>query len=247
MANTEAFTKKQKIISILASIFTVFFIIVVLGILFNIYLAIGYLFILIIHEMGHCIAAKFLNIKIIFSGLTPFDAYIVHEDIKDCKKSAFVSIAGPLFGGILALIYYLAYCFTGNSTLVVLSFLSVELNLFNLIPVKPLDGGHIAAIISPILSCIGLIVLLYIVIISKDRFFLIVILAIGIGNTYEQSKAYYNNKDFKVNKNTKVKYTLFYGTLILLLGLSTLYFYKFGNIDASIIDIIRIKSHIPTR
>ncbi|MCB2299569.1 site-2 protease family protein [Clostridium tagluense] len=241
MANAENLTKRKKVLSILFSVFTVLLTILVIGVVFNIYFSIGYLFILIVHELGHYIGAKFLNIKIIFGGLTPFGAYIIHDDIKSCKENALVAIAGPLFGGILALIYYLIYHFTGNSTFFVLSFVSVSINLLNLIPVQPFDGAYVAEIISPIISYIGLIFLLFIVITSKHKLLWVILLVIGMGKTYELREKYYKDNYFRVERNTKVKYITYYGTLLLLLGFSTLYFYQFSNLQALIIDILRFK------
>ena len=106
--------KKPSIGKILFNIIIVSLTILGLGFGFNPYYAVGYLFILVIHELGHYIAAKILNLKVVFGGFTPFGAYIVHENTESCKENAIIAISGPLFGGILGLIYYLVYFFTGK-------------------------------------------------------------------------------------------------------------------------------------
>ena len=136
--------KKPSVGKILINIIIVSLTILVLGFAINLYYAVGYLFILIVHELGHYVVAKFLKLKVIFGGFTPFGAYIVHENTKSCKENAAIAMGGPLFGGILGLIYYVVYYFTGDYTFLVLSFTSIILNLANLIPVSPLDGGQIA-------------------------------------------------------------------------------------------------------
>ena len=87
--------KNPSVGKILFNIFIVSATILGLGFVFNLYYAVGYLFILIIHELGHYSVAKFLNLKVKFGGFTPFGAYIVHEKTKSCKENALIAIGGP--------------------------------------------------------------------------------------------------------------------------------------------------------
>lgn len=128
--------------------------ILILGSVINFYYAVGYLLILIFHELGHYVVAKLLEVKVVFGGFTPLGAYIVHENVKSCKENALIAIGGPLFGSVLGVIYYVVYYFTGDGTFFMLSLTSIMLSLGNLIPVKPLDGGHVAEAIAPIICYI---------------------------------------------------------------------------------------------
>ena len=61
----------------------------------------------------------------------------------DPWRNLLVSAAGPLAGGLAALGVYLYGQATDSRFLVALAFTGFLLNLFNLIPVRPLDGGFI--------------------------------------------------------------------------------------------------------
>lgn len=235
------FMRKPSIGKILFNILIVSLTILVLGFVINFYYAVGYLLILIIHELGHYIAAKFLKIEVAFGGFTPFGAYIVHGDTESCKENAFIAIAGPLFGLGLAFMYYLIYCFTGSNTFFVLSFTSILLNLFNLVPVKPLDGGHVAETISPIICYIGLPFLAYMVIISRKKVISLIISAIGTYQTYDLRKRYYKDAYFKIDRKTKIRFIAGYSILVVLFGISAVYFYRLNNINELIKSISRFK------
>ena len=133
---------------------------------------------------------------------------------------------GLLFGGILGLIYYLVYFFTGDNTFLALSFTSIIINLMNLIPVRPLDGGHIAEAISPKLCYIGLPFLLYMLITAerlKSKIFTGIILLTGIYQTCNFSKKYKNDSYYKIEISIRKKFILAYSFLLLSLSLSAIY------------------------
>ncbi|RKD22395.1 hypothetical protein SAMN02745883_00762 [Caminicella sporogenes DSM 14501] len=224
--------KKLSFKKVIFNVLIILLTVVILGGAINFYYAVGYIFILIVHELGHCFAAKFLNRKVIFGGFTPFGAYIVHEKVENCKENAIIAIGGPLFGGLLALFYYIIYWITGETTFFVLSFTSIVINLINLIPVKPFDGGHIAETASPIICYIGLPFLLYLCISAerlKSKVILWISFAIGIYQTYDFTKKYKNKSYFKLKKNDKMKIISIYSILLLLLIFSALYFKSITN------------------
>ncbi|WIF95081.1 hypothetical protein [Caminicella sporogenes] len=134
-----------------------------------------------------------------------------------------------MFGGLLALFYYIIYWITGETTFFVLSFTSIVINL---IPVKPFDGGHIAETVSPIICYIGLPFLLYLCISAerlKSKVILWISFAIGIYQTYDFTKKYKNKSYFKLKKNDKMKIISIYSMLLLLLIFSALYFNSITN------------------
>ena len=236
--------KKMSIGKIVFNIFIVSATILGLGFVFNLYYAVGYLFILIVHELGHYSVAKILNLKVRFGGFTPFGAYIVHEKTKSCKENALIAIGGPVFGGILGLIYYVVYHFTGEYTLLVLSFTSIILNLMNLIPVSPLDGGQIAEAISPIICYMGFPFLLYLFISEnyiKTKMLLLFVMVGGIYEAYQFTIKYKTDDYFKLDKQSKIKFICIYGILIVLLGVSAIYFYNTFDFKELMKSISRFK------
>jgi len=236
--------KKPSIGKILFNFFIVSTTILILGFAFNLYYAIGYLFILIVHELGHYVVAKLLKLKVHFGGFTPFGAYIVHENTESCKENALIAIGGPLFGGILGLIYYVVYCFTGDYTFLALCFNSIILNLANLIPVNPLDGGYIAEAISPIICYMGFPFLLYLFISAhrlKSKILLLFVIIGGIYQAYKFTIKYKTHAYFRLNKESKIKFICIYSILVLLLGVIAIYLYNTFDFQELMKNISRFK------
>ena len=71
------------------------------------------------------------------------------------ETEAYVGFAGPLLGSVAALGCYYMGRHTGEDIWLALAYIGFLLNLFNLIPLSPLDGGRIVAIISPKIWLIG--------------------------------------------------------------------------------------------
>lgn len=101
---------------------------------------------LFVHEWGHIIAMRIKGMKVKGMYFIPFVGAIVAGDGDEMRlndrNNAFVSIMGPLIGGLLALVPLVAYIFWPDPRLAVLASWIAALNLFNLLPLTPLDGGH---------------------------------------------------------------------------------------------------------
>ena len=136
---------------------------------------------------------------------------------------AFVSIGGPILGSIGALMCLPLYYVTGKSVFIALAYSGFILNLFNLIPVHPLDGGRIVTAISPMLWIIGMPLMT----VAAIKFFnpiIIMFLILGAVELYK----YYKNPDkkyYEVKKSTRLIYALTYFGLIAILGLCSGYIY----------------------
>lgn len=242
--NDENLTNKLSVQKVLFNILMVSLIILVLGFAINFKYAVGYLFILIIHELGHYITAKFLKISVAFGGFTPVGAYIIHKNPKNCKENALIAMGGPLFGGILGLIYYIVYHVTGDYTFLVLSFTSTILNLGNLIPVSPLDGGQIVEAISPIICYIGFPFLIYLFISIKklkSKILLLFIMVACIYQTYNFTIKYKTDSYYKLDKRDKIKFIIVYSILILSLAISAIYLYTTFDYKDILKSIARFK------
>lgn len=97
------------------------------------------------HESGHVWAMKKMGIKTRGFYFIPFlgGAAIAEEKYRTQGQHAFIAIMGPVWGALLALVVYVAYLFTGNPYFAVIAGWMAVLNLFNMLPVNPLDGGQI--------------------------------------------------------------------------------------------------------
>jgi Zn-dependent protease len=119
--------------------------------------AVGFVLLIFIHEMGHYLAARKRGLAVGAPTFVPFvGAWIQMKEIPhDVETEAFVGFAGPLAGTAAALACYWLARQTGSELLLALAYSGCMLNLFNLIPVSPLDGGRITAIISPKVWLLG--------------------------------------------------------------------------------------------
>lgn len=121
--------------------------------------AAGFVTLIFIHEMGHVLALRTMGIPASAPMFIPFvGAHIV---MKKMPENAFAEAVGAYGGPLLGTLGAIACVFigmsTGNSFWYALASSGFLLNLFNLLPISPLDGGRIIGVISPKLWVIGLL------------------------------------------------------------------------------------------
>jgi len=119
--------------------------------------AAGFIALLFAHEMGHFIAARQRGLNVGVPTFIPFvGAWIELKDQPlDVRTEAYVAMAGPLVGTVAAVIVYLWGRWTDSNLLLAISYAGLFLNLFNLLPLSPLDGGRITALLSPRVWLLG--------------------------------------------------------------------------------------------
>lgn len=99
---------------------------------------------IIIHEIGHILAAKIFNWKINKINILPFGGNI-NFDIKlneSIKKEAIVIVMGPIFQ-IIGTIILINLPFISYKEIIEIKNISYSLILFNLLPIVPLDGSKL--------------------------------------------------------------------------------------------------------
>jgi len=123
--------------------------------------AAGFVLLIFVHEMGHFLAARQRGLGVGAPTFIPFvGAWIEMKDLPhDAETEAWVGLAGPLLGSVGALACYYGYRYFDAPLLLALAYAGFFLNLFNLIPLSPFDGGRITAVISPRLWLLGVPVL----------------------------------------------------------------------------------------
>jgi Zn-dependent protease len=119
--------------------------------------AVGFVVLLLVHEMGHVIALRREGIKASAPMFIPFlGAMISARSLGDnALAEARVGLAGPILGSIGAGVCLLLWKLTGHTYWQALGFTGLFLNLFNLLPVVPLDGGRAMAAMSPAMWVAG--------------------------------------------------------------------------------------------
>ena len=128
--------------------------------LFSIEFAIALILCLVFHEYGHIKAMKYFGLKTKGIYLIPFVGGLALSDdkINTRWQDIVISIMGPFFGLILSIACLIGYWFTDIEILAGLAVFNALLNLFNMLPVLPLDGGHVLKSIAfSINSRVGLV------------------------------------------------------------------------------------------
>ena len=105
-----------------------------------------------VHEMGHVLQLRREGIKASAPMFIPFlGAVIWAKSLGDnAAAEARVGLAGPVLGSLGAAALIPVADATGNDLFTALAFTGFFLNLFNLLPVVPLDGGRAMAALSPV-------------------------------------------------------------------------------------------------
>jgi Zn-dependent protease len=143
--------------------------------------AVGFVFLILVHECGHLVAAKRIGLKVGAPVFIPFmGAFIA---LKEAPRNAWieaqVGIGGPLLGTLGAAVCDGVYLASGNPLFRVLAYIGFFLNLFNLAPVGFLDGGRIATALSPWLWVVGIAIIGFMVV-THPNFLLILILVMSL-------------------------------------------------------------------
>lgn len=97
------------------------------------------------HESGHVWAMKKMGIKTKGFYFLPFigGAAIAEEEYKSYGENAFIAIMGPVWGALLAWACGCVYWATGIPLFAAAAAWMATLNIFNLLPITPLDGGQL--------------------------------------------------------------------------------------------------------
>ncbi|UGY13848.1 site-2 protease family protein [Bradyrhizobium septentrionale] len=138
--------------------------------------AAGFIALLFAHEMGHYVAARQRGLDVGAPAFIPFmGAFIALKDHPaDVETEAYVAIAGPVVGTVAALAVYLWARSEDSGRLLAIAYSGLFLNLFNLLPVSPLDGGRVTAVLSPRIWFAGVPILLALMLYRPSPMLLIV-------------------------------------------------------------------------
>ena len=151
--------------------------------------AAGFIALLFIHEMGHVIALRREGLKASAPMFIPFlGAVIAARSLGDnALAEARVGLAGPILGSIGSAACILVWHVTGNSLWEALAFTGFFLNLFNLLPVVPLDGGRAMAAMAPWMWVVGLAALIPLAFIFPNPIIFLILIFAGF-ETYKRFK-----------------------------------------------------------
>jgi Zn-dependent protease len=119
--------------------------------------AIGFVVLLLVHELGHVIQLRREGLQASAPMFIPFlGAVVAAKSLgRNALAEARVGLAGPILGTIGSAACLVIWQLTGHDYWRALGYTGFFLNLFNLLPVVPLDGGRAMAAMSPWMWFVG--------------------------------------------------------------------------------------------
>lgn len=186
------FTPKQLMVTLLSMALSI----VVYALLFGFWFSFLFVVMMLVHEMGHVFACRIKKMESSPPVFVPFlGAFISSPSLEtDRENEAFVGYGGPLLGtlGSFALFGLWIVLPSHPSVLLLASLFATFMNLFNLTPIRPLDGGRITQIISDRFMYVGALVLAgFAVLMSSWILWLGWVLFLGLAKIEMKLKVYF--------------------------------------------------------
>ena len=152
--------------------------------------AVGFVLLLLLHELGHVLQLRREGIEASAPMFIPFlGAVVAAKSLgDDAGAEARVGLAGPVLGSLAALVPLVVYLITGEDFWRALAYVGFFLNLFNLLPVLPLDGGRAMAALSPRVWLVGMAALLGLAVAFPNPIIVLIVLFGGL-ETWRRWKA----------------------------------------------------------
>lgn len=152
------------------------------ALVYPVWFAVGLVVLIWVHEMGHVLQLRREGIRASAPMFIPFlGAYIGMKEMpKNALAEARVGLAGPVLGLLGGLATVGLYALTQNPLFLGLAFFNFLLNLVNLIPVLPLDGGRAVGVLSPVVWVFGFVLMVALSLLVPFMLF-IVLFAVLLG------------------------------------------------------------------
>ncbi len=144
--------------------------------------AFGFVALIFVHEMGHVIQLRREGIKASAPMFIPgFGAVVMMKSLPDdALAEARVGLAGPVLGTLGAAVCLAIGEGANSDMLRALAYVGFLLNLINLVPLVPFDGGRAMAAMAPRMWFLGLGAMVALLLITANPFLLIFVLLGGM-------------------------------------------------------------------
>ncbi|MFK7693686.1 site-2 protease family protein [Paenibacillus sp. HJGM_3] len=138
--------------------------------------AIGVVIMVLFHEFGHVLAARRKGIPVTAPFFIPFLGALImmKRNPRDAVTEAYIAIGGPILGSAAAFVCLCIAWATNHPLFYSIAYIGFVLNLINLLPIHPLDGGRIANTVTRWMWVAGLFSGILIVIYIKSILLFIV-------------------------------------------------------------------------
>ena len=191
--------------------------------------AVGFVLLIFVHELGHYVAARRTGLDVGLPTFIPFvGAWVeLKERPMTVEQEAYVAFAGPFVGTVGAVIALWLAGTYDSPLLLAVAYAGFFINLFNLVPVTPLDGGRIVAILSPRIWLVGAPLLVGIFLLIPSPMFLIVLLLLAptvlrsLRDAWRGAPPEHNPRYYEVAPGARLRYAAYYLLLLAFLSVMT--------------------------
>jgi Zn-dependent protease len=191
---------------------------------------VGIVLLILVHESGHVVVARVMGMPVTLPVMIPFlGAFVsMKQQPRTVAQESVMAIGGPILGTAAAGLCYLGYLAAPDSStgqlLRALAYFGFLINLFNLVPVTPLDGGRVLSVLSKWFNVAGLAIAAGLLLFGNFHSpVLFLVLIFGAFSTFQRFRSTVQNPAYyAVSAQTKFVIGLLYLGLLLALGLGML-------------------------
>jgi len=195
---------------------------------------VGIVLLILIHESGHVVVARIMGLPVTLPVMIPFlGAFVsMKQQPRSVAQESIMAIGGPVLGSIAAALCYVGYLAMPTSgtgqLLRALAYFGFLINLFNLIPLTPLDGGRVTSLLSKWFNVAGLVIAAGLLLFEMQSGtnvspVLFLVLIFGAFATWQRFRSTaLNPAYYAVGAQTKVAVGALYLALLFALGLGML-------------------------
>ena len=169
--------------------------------------AVGFVLLLLVHELGHVIELRHQGIPASAPLFIPFlGAVVGMKQLPDdaWREAQGRAWRGPSSAASARPAVWAAGEAIDSQLLIALAFTGFFLNLFNLLPIVPLDGGRAVGALHPAIWGLGLVALLVLTLLAPNPILLLILVVGGLelwrrwrARVTEESRAYYRVKPWQ--------------------------------------------------
>lgn len=164
--------------------------------------ALGLVVLLFVHELGHVAAARLQGLPVSAPVFIPFMGALItmREMPRNAWREAQLALGGPLLGSLGAAACWALGESADSDLLRALAYTGFLINLFNLIPVLPLDGGRAIGAVHPVFWLLGIVVLVAAAVIWLSPVVLLLIALLGGVEMWGRAKEWWRNRGTAGNR-----------------------------------------------
>lgn len=179
--------------------------------------SVGFVLLILVHELGHGIVMRQLGIPAGPPIFIPFVGAVIAMKgrPRNAYIEALVAFGGPVLGSAAALVCLLIAFVLESDFWQALAYSGFLINFFNLLPISPLDGGRIVGAFSRKMWILGFLIGIPAFLVSKSPMLFLILLVglIGLFGRRSHPEGYYD-----IPQPIKVKIAVAYFTLAAALG-----------------------------